>query len=88
MDEMKQFAKSRDKAFINFVETGDLTECRKHFEKYGQVMPKNERIAKAGIYKAVQYCTEIPEEIKGKAAVECLKLGFNPFINPIKKEEK
>ena len=84
----KNFAESRDKAFINFIETGDLTECRKHFEKYGQVMPKNERIAKAGIYKAVQYCTNIPDEIKQKAAIECLKLGFNPFIKPERTEEK
>ena len=86
-DFLEEFVKSRDKAFINFVETDNLTECRKHFKKYGQIMPRRERIAKAGIYKAVQYCTNIPEEIKVKAMVKCLELGFSPFVKPIERTE-
>jgi hypothetical protein len=46
-------------------------------------MPKDEKVMKAGVYKACQYCTDISEEVKGIAMQKCLKLGFNPFIEPI-----
>lgn len=37
---------------------------------------------KAGIYKAVQYCENIPQEVKIKAMQKCLELGFSPLIKP------
>lgn len=35
---------------------------------------------KAGIYKAVQECTDISDGIKAIAAKKCIELGFFPFI--------
>ena len=31
--------------------------------------------------RAVQHCTNIPQEIKDKAFDECIKLGFSPYMN-------
>lgn len=77
---MKEFAKERDKAFINFVETGSMEMVDAYCKKYGVPMPEDSRVKQAGIYKAVQECTNIPEEIKNKAMVKCMELGFNPYI--------
>ena len=77
---MKEFAKERDNAFINFVETGSMEMVDAYCRKYGIRMPEDERVKKAGIYKAVQECINIPEEVKDKAMVKCLELGFNPFL--------
>lgn len=76
------YAKDRDKAFIALVMNDDIKPWINVCKKYGLKRPDSSRVEKVGIYKAVQYCTNIPEEIKGKAAVKCLNLGFNPFINP------
>ena len=78
---MKRFACERDSAFIDFVETGSTVKVRKYCRKYGVQMPKDEKVFAAGIYKAVQQCTNIPQEIKEKAFVKCLELGFSPMIN-------
>ena len=42
----------------------------KHFKKFGMDVPPKEKetIAKAGVYKAVQECTNIPIEVKAEAA--------------------
>lgn len=37
------------------------------------------------MYKAVQECTHIPANIKERALVKCVALGFNPFIGVDKK---
>lgn len=49
-------------------------------KKHGVKMPKDLKVKQAGIYKAVQECTNIPDEIKSKAVFKCMELGFNPFI--------
>ena len=77
---MKEFVKERDNAFINFIETGSMEKVDAYCKKYRVKMPKDLKVKQAGIYKAVQYCTNIPEEIKNKAMIKCLELGFNPFI--------
>ena len=79
--EIAEFVKSRDEAFVSFVKTDDLTKFYAHCKKYGQELPKDEMVIKAGILKAVQECTDISEEIKIKAAMKCIKLGFFPFAN-------
>ena len=81
MSDMKRFVRDRDEAFIDFVETGSTVKVRKYCRKYGVDMPKDEKVFAAGIYKAVQQCTNIPQEIKEKAFVKCLELGFSPMIN-------
>lgn len=78
---MSDFAKERDKAFIDFVETGSMKMVDAYCKKYGVKMPENPKVKQAGIYKAVQACTNISEEIKNKAMIKCLELGFNPFIS-------
>lgn len=76
------FADERDKAFIDFVRTGKTDKVRKYCRKYGVEMPKERKVFAAGIYKAVQYCTNIPEEIKMLAMQRCIEIGFNPMIRP------
>lgn len=78
---LKQAVKERDEAFIDLVQTGSMKKLRKYARKYGVAIPKSERVAKAGVYKAVQHCTNIPQEIKDKAFDECIKLGFSPYMN-------
>lgn len=78
---MWQMAKERDEAFIDLVQTGSMRKVRKYAKKYGVPTPKNEQVAKAGVYKAIQHCTNIPQEVKDKAFCECLKLGFSPYMN-------
>ena len=81
MSDIKRFVRDRDEAFIDFVETGSTVKVRKYCRKYGVDMPKDKKVFAAGIYKAVQQCTNIPQEIKEKALVKCLELGFSPMIN-------
>lgn len=78
---MVEFAKERDAAFSDFVLTDDPEKVRRYCEKYGVPMPEDKKIFAAGIYKAVQYCTNIPEDIKVLAMQKCLEIGFNPFID-------
>lgn len=78
---MRNFAKERDAAFIEFVKTGETDKVRKYCRKYGVPMPKEPKVFAAGIYKAVQECTNIPEDVKALAMQRCLEIGFNPFMN-------
>ena len=80
---MNNFVKDRHKAFISAVMEDNWDGIKRYSKKYGVPMPKNEAIMKAGVYKAVQYCTDISEEIKVVAMQKCIKLGFNPFIAPM-----
>ena len=80
MDTAKM-VRERNSAFIDFVETGSTAKVRKYCRKYGVQMPKDEKVFAAGVYKAVQQCTNIPQEIKDKAFIKCLELGFSPMIN-------
>lgn len=54
---------------------------------YGVPMPDDPRVMAAGIYKAVQEATNMPDEVKAKAAMKCVKLGFSPFMKPIEPKE-
>lgn len=80
---MDKFVKDRDNALIDFVETGSMKKVDAYCKKYGVQMPKDLKVKQAGIYKAVQYCTNIPNEIKEKAMIKCMELGFNPFIKGV-----
>lgn len=80
---MNKFVKDRHDAFVSAVMNDDWAKIEKYSKKYGVPMPKDENVMKAGVYKAVQYCTDISEEVKGVAMQKCLELGFSPFIEPI-----
>jgi hypothetical protein len=82
MTDYKQFVKDRDEAFIDFVKTGDTKKVREYCKKYGVVMPRDRKVFAAGIYKAVQECVYIPEDVKTLAMQKCVAIGFNPFIKP------
>ncbi len=73
-------ASERDKAFIEFVKTGNKEKVMRYCKKYGVPLPDDERIMSAGIYKAVQLCTNIPEDVKVMAMQKCLEIGFNPMM--------
>lgn len=77
---INRFVQERDRAFTEFVKTGDLKAVRKYCKKYGVRIPENERVFKAGIYKAVQECRGIPQDVKDLAAVKCVELGFSPTM--------
>lgn len=79
---MIDFVKERDQAFIKAVMDDDWSLVEKYCKKYGVPMPDSIRVMKAGVYKAVQGCTNIPEDVKGMAMAKCLELGFNPFVKP------
>ena len=76
------FAEERDKAFIKAVVDDDWKAVLKYSKKYGMPVPKKRNVMKAGVYKAVQYCTNISEDVKVLAMQKCLQLGFSPFIKP------
>lgn len=82
------FAEERDKAFIKAVVDDDWEAVRKYAKKYGAPIPKKRNVMKAGIYKAVQYCTNIPEDVKTLAMQKCLQLGFSPLIKPQESEDR
>lgn len=80
MTDITVFVKERDAAFIDFVKTGHTKKLKAYCEKYGVEIPKDKEIMAAGVYKAVQQCTSIPEDIKEMAFIKCIKLGFSPLI--------
>lgn len=77
---MRKFAKERDEAFVEAVVNDNWDKVRKYSKKYGVPIPKNKAAMKAGVYKAVQYCTDIPEKIKLQAMQKCLEMGLNPYV--------
>lgn len=79
---MSAFTKERDKAFTDAVVNDNWDGVKAYMKKYG-IPASSDTVAKVGIYKAVQYCTNIPEDVKMLAMQKCLEMGFNPFIRPI-----
>lgn len=85
--DMKQFVKDRNNAFAAFVLNDDWAPVIEYCHTYGVLMPDNPDVMAAGIYKAVQYVTDIPDDVKAKAAMKCVKLGFSPFMNTMDSKE-
>lgn len=75
----ERFIKDRDTAFTKAVMDDDWSAVHKYMKKYGIQKPSSRKVLKGAIYKAVQECTNIPEDVKAAAAVKCLKLGMSPF---------
>lgn len=84
---MDNFIKERNEAFKEAVLYDKWEKVIKYAKKYDVSLPKNKKAMKVGVYKAVQYCTDIPENVKRNAMVKCLELGCNPFIEPVEREE-
>ncbi len=69
---MNDFVKERDAAFIDFVKTGDSKKVKAYCRKYGVPVPRDYKVFAAGIYKAVQACNSIPEDVKALAMWKCV----------------
>lgn len=74
------YAERRNAALIHFVKTGDDSKYRAVCRTYNMPIPRSEDVFHAGMYKAVRYCTDIPEDIKKQAWDKCIALGFVPYI--------
>lgn len=79
---VEQYAKDRDAAIIDAVMNDKWDKARQFCKKYDAEIPENETVFKVGIYKAAQYCVNIPEEVRVKAMRKCLTMGFSPLIRP------
>ena len=84
--DMKTFVADRDKAFTAFVLNDDWEPVLEYCHTYGVQMPADPNVMAAGIYKAVQEVTTMPDEVKVKAAMKCMKLGLSPFMRPVEDE--
>ena len=78
--DMREFVADRNKAMIAFVENDDWGAIRDYCITYGVDMSPNPDVMAVGVYKAVQEVTDIPDEVKVKAALKCMKMGFSPFM--------
>lgn len=76
----EQFVKDRNAAFTAFVLNDDWWPVKEYCTNYGIAMPENPDVMAAGIYKAVQEVKDIPNEVKVKAAIKCVRLGLSPFM--------
>lgn len=85
MTDFMEIYKERDAAYTDAVVNDNWDAVRKYAKKYCIPIPRKRNVMKAGIYKATQYCTNIPDDVKDIAMVKCLALGFTPYIKPIEK---
>lgn len=77
---MIQYAKDRDEAFEAFVRTDDFSHIQRLWSKYNIKPDIPIEVAKAAVYKAVQECTNIGDDIKALAREKCIALGFKPTM--------
>lgn len=84
---INRFLIDRKEALTKAVMEDNWDYVRVYCDRYGVPIPKDERIMKAGIYKAVQECTDIPKDVKDVAFMKCLELGFSPLIRPFGEED-
>jgi hypothetical protein len=72
--------RERDKVFENVVLHDDLSGLREFCAKWRIPMPEKENVQRAAVYKAVQECANISEEVKQLAREKCEALGFSATI--------
>lgn len=82
----KEFVEDRNRAFTAFVMNDDWDAIKEYCTNYCVVMPDNPDVLAAGIYKAVQEVPSIPDDVKVKAAMKCMKLGLSPYMMPYEKK--
>ena len=85
---MSNLVKERNEAFMEAIMNDKWDKVKAYCKKYNIPLLNKSKTMKAGIYKAVQYCTDIPEEVKTVAMQKCLELGFNPLIEPYEEDKK
>lgn len=72
------FIRERNDAFTKAVTSDDWQAVLDYLTRYNFPRPHDEAILKASVYKAVQHCTDIPEDVKLTAREKCIALGFSP----------
>ena len=72
----RSFVKERDNAFRRAVLFDDWDGVYRYLVKYQMPCPKDSRILKAAIYKAVRECTLIDDDTKKLAAEKAKAMGF------------
>ena len=77
---MKEFVKERDRAFIEYIKTGNKKKLIAYFEKYHIPYPNKEKVLKIAVYKAALQCTNIPEDIKDIARNRLAAMGCSFFF--------
>lgn len=77
---LARMIQERDAALIVAVRDDNFKLVKAYCKKYGVPIPTDEDVMKAGIYKAVQECIDIPESVKVMAMEKCIGLGFQPTI--------
>lgn len=79
---IRAFVKSRDEAYTRFTMYDDWGALKAHLRRYRQWQdrPRDKRVLAAAIYKGVQECTNIPDEVKDVAKEKCIALGFEPYM--------
>ena len=85
---MNDFIKDRHKAFADILYNDDFKAMDKYCKKYGVPKPMSRKVQKAGVYKAIQYCSDFTEEEKVLAMKKCLDMGFNPLVDWSVENEK
>lgn len=78
----RRFARDRDRAFTRAVMQDDWDGVRRFCRRWSLPIPKERVILEAGVYKAVQECTRIPQNVKDCARARCMALGFKPYVWP------
>lgn len=77
---IKQMIKMRDDALKAAVIKDDFSQIYVYSIMLSIKIPKDEKVFKAGIYKAACECLNLSPEIRKKAAEKCIELGFKPGI--------
>jgi len=79
-DPIKQFVKDRDEAMKAAVMQDDLDAVKRYSKKYCVPLPKNGKVMKAGVYKAMQEIMTMPDIVKRTAWEKCTTMGFRPTM--------
>lgn len=77
---IKEYRRKRDERFIEFVMNDNDKPIKKLAREYLIYLPKSKKAFRGGIYKRVQECANIPDDVKDVAFMKCLKLGMTPFL--------
>lgn len=81
MSAVHDYAIDRDNAFVAFVGDGDFSHIDALCDKWGLVRLPHTDTGAAAVYKAVQECTGISDNVKATAFAKCVEIGFMPWLD-------
>ena len=80
INEIKKIVKERNEAFIDFVLNGNEKKLRTFCKKYQMPVPERSEVLASAVYKAVQECIYIDEEVKALAREKCKAIDMSPYM--------